>query len=127
MAYSDSILTLTYDFLLYLIPQLTKFPRDQKFNLGDRIQNLAHDILDDFITAYYSGLSNEKIQRLRQANIKLERLRFSIRLSHDLKLLSNEKYEQIENSPEAASSASNVASWQLEEPLIGDLRALIVT
>jgi len=90
MAYSDSILTLTYDFLLYLIPQLSKYPREQKFNLGDRIQNLTHDILDDFLIAYYSKASDDKTDRLRKANIKLERLRFSIRLSHDLKLLSNE-------------------------------------
>ncbi|MGH7599020.1 MAG: hypothetical protein ACREOI_21910 [bacterium] len=52
MAHAENILTLTYDFLVYLIPQLSKFPRDQKFNLGDRIQNLTHDILDDFIVAY---------------------------------------------------------------------------
>jgi hypothetical protein len=95
MAYSDSILTLTYDFLLYLIPELSKFPRDQKFLLADRIQNLTHDILDDFITAYYSKASDDKIERLRKANIKLERLRYSIRLSHDLKLISNEKYGVI--------------------------------
>ncbi|MDZ7360013.1 MAG: four helix bundle protein [candidate division KSB1 bacterium] len=31
-----------------------------------------------------------KTGRLRKANIKLERLRYAIRLSHDLKLLSNE-------------------------------------
>lgn len=39
MAYSDSILTLTYDFLLYLILQLAKYPRDQKSLLADRMQN----------------------------------------------------------------------------------------
>jgi len=49
MAHSETILTLTYDFLLYLIPQLSKFLRDQKFTLGDRIQNLAYDILEDVI------------------------------------------------------------------------------
>jgi len=95
MANSDSILTLTYDFLLYLIPQLSKFPRDQKFLLGDRIQNLTHDILDDFIVAYYSRAGEEKIDRLKKANVKLERLRFAIRLSHDLKLISNQKYGVI--------------------------------
>ncbi len=91
MAYSDSILTLTYDFLLYLIPQLSKFPRDQKFVLGDRMQNLTHDILDDFIIAYYSSMTTEKLDRLKKANVKLERLRYCVRLSHDLKLISNEK------------------------------------
>ncbi len=49
MAHAENILTLTYDFLLYLIPQLSKFPRDQKFLLADRMQTLAHEILDDFV------------------------------------------------------------------------------
>jgi len=95
MAHAENILTLTYDFLLYLIPQLSKFPRDQKFLLADRMQTLAHDILDDFISAYYSSFSREKLERLRLANVKLERLRYSIRLSHDLKLISNEKYGKL--------------------------------
>ena len=106
MAYSESILTLMYDFLLYLVPQLAKFPRDQKFNLGDRIQNLTHDILDDFITAYYSSFSKEKIEQLRKTNIKLERLRYSIRLSHDLKAISNEKYGKISANPEGVKCNS---------------------
>jgi len=72
MAYSESILTLTYDFMKYLIPVLSKYPRDQKFTLGERIQNLAHEILDDFITAYYSKRGEEKINQLNKANIKLE-------------------------------------------------------
>jgi len=95
MADSENILTLTYDFLLYLIPQLAKFPRAQKFLLGDRIQTLTHDILDECITAYYSRDTARKIEHLRKANLKLEHLRFSIRLSHDLKLLSNQKYGVI--------------------------------
>jgi len=92
MTQPESILTLTYDFLLYLVPQVSKYPRDQKFVLGDRMQNLAHDILDDFISAYYSSVTAEKMDRLKKANIKLERLRYCVRLSHDLKLISNEKY-----------------------------------
>lgn len=95
MTHPENILTLTYDFLLYLIQQLSKFSRDQKFLLADRMQNLAHDVLDDFIVAYYSKLGPEKIERLRQANLKLERLRYCIRLSHDLKLISNEKYGKL--------------------------------
>ena len=39
MAESDNILTKLQDLLVYLIPQLNKFPRDQKFVLGDRIEN----------------------------------------------------------------------------------------
>jgi hypothetical protein len=34
MAESDNILTKLHGLLLYLVPQLNKFPRDQKFVLG---------------------------------------------------------------------------------------------
>lgn len=107
MAHSkESILTLMYDFLLYLIPQISKFPRDQKFVLGDRIESLALDILDDFVVGYYS---KEKRERLRAANLKLERLRFLIRLSHDLKLLSNQKYGFI--SERLNEIGGTVGNW----------------
>jgi hypothetical protein len=36
MAESDNLLTKLQDLLVYLIPKLNKFPRDQKFVLGGR-------------------------------------------------------------------------------------------
>jgi hypothetical protein len=36
-AESDNFLTKLQDLLVYVIPQLNKFPCDQKFMLGDRI------------------------------------------------------------------------------------------
>ncbi len=95
MPQHETVLTLTYDFLKYIVPQLAKYPRDQKFLLADRIQNLTHDILDDFIVAYYTKEKSEKISRLKPANNKLERLRFAIRLSHDLQLLTHQAYGVI--------------------------------
>ena len=41
MAESDNILTRLQDLLVYLMPQLNKFPRDQKFVLGDRIATIS--------------------------------------------------------------------------------------
>lgn len=95
MPQNEDILTQSYDFLKYLVPILSKFPRDQKFLLADRMQTLSHDILDDFIVAYYTKDKPEKIARLKPVNMKLERLRFAVRLSHDLKLLSNQHYGVI--------------------------------
>ncbi len=37
MPQTEDVLTLSYDFLKYLVPILSKFPRDQKFLLADRI------------------------------------------------------------------------------------------
>jgi hypothetical protein len=54
MAESDNILTRLQDLLVYLIPQLNKFPRDQKFVLGDRIETKLLDVQEFCLRAYYS-------------------------------------------------------------------------
>jgi len=41
-------------FLLWLIPTVEKFPRSQKFLLGDRIQSAALDVLERLIEATYT-------------------------------------------------------------------------
>src|ERR1017187_1355995 len=44
MAESANILTKLQDLLVYLIAQLNKFPRDQNFVLGDRIETKLLDV-----------------------------------------------------------------------------------
>ena len=43
-----------YRFLLWLVPAVERFPRRQKFLLGDRIQSTALDVLDSLIEATYT-------------------------------------------------------------------------
>src|SRR4051812_2058784 len=43
-----------YRFLLWLIPAVEKFPRSQKFLLGDRIQNAGLEVLERLIEATYT-------------------------------------------------------------------------
>jgi hypothetical protein len=42
-----------YRFILWLVPTVDKFPRSQKFLLGDRIQSTALDVLERLIEATY--------------------------------------------------------------------------
>ena len=89
------IVSKTYELLNYLTKNLLRtMPKDQKFILGDRIQNAVADNLESYITAYYSN-SQEKRPILKQANIKLEILRHYIRLCHDLEFINIRKYEFI--------------------------------
>lgn len=80
----------TYQLLLWLIPVLEGFPRSQKFQLADRMQSCALDVLDLLIEAAYS---KEKASYLRRANLALEKLRISVRLSKDLRHIDFKKYE----------------------------------
>jgi 23S rRNA-intervening sequence protein len=79
-----------YRFLLWLIPAVEKFPRSQKFLLGDRIQNAALDVLERLIEATYN---RQRDAMLAQANTGIEKLRFLTRLAHDLRCFDGRRYE----------------------------------
>jgi hypothetical protein len=85
-----SALTKTYDLIAWMVPTLEKFPRSQRFLLGDRIQSALLDILELLIRAAYS---KNKENAIREANLKLETARYLVRLTKDLKYLSIKRYE----------------------------------
>lgn len=89
MSEADNILTKLHDLLLYVIPQLGKFPREQKFVLGDRIEVKLLEVQESCLRAYYS---QEKRANLSEANMTLEVTRHLIRLAHALRFFSNHTY-----------------------------------
>lgn len=95
MAEKENVVTHTYDLLKYIVPQLLKFPRSQKFVLADKIQNNLTAILELLIEAYYSART-EKAPFLQKANIELEKLRYLVRLAYDLRCLNLRRYEYIQ-------------------------------
>ena len=84
-----------YQFLTWLVPAIEKFPRSQKFMLGDRIQATALDVLEALIEATYT---RDRRGHLARANLGLEKLRFFCRLSVDLKVLDARRYEHAARS-----------------------------
>ena len=80
----------TYRFLLWLVPTVEKFPRAQKFMLGDRIQATALDVLEGLIEATYT---RDRAAHLARVNLRLEKLRILFRLAKDLRLLDPRRYE----------------------------------
>ena len=73
-----------YRFLLWLVPAVERFPRSQKFLLGDRIQRTALDVLECLLEATYT---RQRGHHLTRANLAIEKLRVLIRLAHDLRVL----------------------------------------
>lgn len=84
------VVTKTYDFILWLLPKLAKFPREQRFLLGDRIEMTLLDCLELLIEANYS---KEKAGILKNVNLKLEKLRFLTRISRDMHYVDIKSYE----------------------------------
>ena len=79
-----------YQFLTWLIPTLNNFPKSQKFVLGDRIETIALDVLDNLIRATFS---KNRDTALADANLGLDRMRFLIRLSQELRFIDLKRYE----------------------------------
>lgn len=86
------IITKAYDLILYLVPQVAKFPRQQRYTLGERLESTMLDFLSLLIEARYT---RDKASLLRQANRTLEKTRYGIRLCKDLKVMSLHTYEVL--------------------------------
>ena len=56
-----------YRFMLWLVPAVEKFPRSQKFLLGDRIQSTALDVLERLIEATYTKGSQTALPQAHHA------------------------------------------------------------
>jgi hypothetical protein len=79
-----------YQFVLWLIPTVEKFPRGQRFLLGDRIQSTVLEATEGLIEATYSAQTGPI---LRRVNLALEKLRLLFRLAKDLRYLDLRRYE----------------------------------
>ena len=79
-----------YRFILWLVPTVEKFPRSQKFLIGDRIQATALDVLEGLVEATYT---RARAPLLAHANLGVEMLRFLFRLASDLRCLDLRRYE----------------------------------
>jgi len=81
-----------YDFILWLYPTINKFPKSQRFVLGQQLQNTAINILKLTIKA---NQSRETVRRDYQKaiSVELDVLRILFRLSKDLRFISVKQYQ----------------------------------
>jgi len=79
-----------YKLILWLLPKMANFPKDQKFLLADRIERILLDILEMLIEANYS---RQKRDILIKVNLKLDVLRFMMRISKDMKYVNISGYD----------------------------------
>lgn len=88
------IFSRTYDFLLWLIPQVNKFPRVHRFGLGERVIKQALSFQESLIAA---GLANgsSRTEQLKLGDVQLAQLRQHLRLCKDLELFSMNQYEHL--------------------------------
>jgi len=81
-----------YDLILYAFPIINRFPKAQRFVLGQQIQNCLLDIAKLIVRA---NKQRGKLPTLAEIDIELEKLRLLIRLAKDLRLLAMKQYGLI--------------------------------
>lgn len=84
----------TYDLLLWLIPQTTKFRREQRFVLAKAVQETALRFQETLIEAAMAG-SRGRQRALARADVDLTKLRFYLRLCQDLELINLRQYRHV--------------------------------
>jgi hypothetical protein len=87
----------TYDFLQWLLPLTTRFPKSQRFLLAERLGTAALDFYELLQRAAMGDRSASNpaatLASLEQADLLLNRQRFYVRLSKDLLFISMGQYE----------------------------------
>lgn len=84
----------TYDLLVWLLPHTQKFPKSQRFVLAKRAQDAALNFQALIIKARkVTGAA--RAEALTAADVELETLRLTLRLCHEMKLLSLSQYEYV--------------------------------
>jgi hypothetical protein len=65
----ENVVTRIHDLCFYIVPQLARFSRDQKFVLGDRIETKILDVQEQCLRAY---CGRDEIAYLTEANLTVE-------------------------------------------------------
>lgn len=84
----------THDFILWLLPHTMNFPRSQRFVLTKRLQDTALDFQECIVEAALSQ-GAQQAERLQTADITLAKVRFYLRLAHELEWLQPGQYAHV--------------------------------
>ena len=94
------------DVTQWLLARTERFPKNLRFSLAQKLDNLCLEILELIVETIFSSAKRELLQKI---NLKLDVLRSLIQLSHKLKLLADNKYEYV--SRELLESGKMVGGW----------------
>jgi len=101
------VLVKWYDYANWLLDRVDSFPKNQRFIFGQRMADLVLGILEMLVEATYT---REKAGLLRDANRKMEVLRWLVRMAKDRQLVTARQYEF--SSEKLAECGKMVGGWQ---------------
>lgn len=98
------------DFLTWLFGVTEKFPKKVRFTLTVRIENLALDLVEDLVEARYT---RDKAAVLGRANLRLEKIRVLLRISHTQRYLSHNAYQHAMRA--LHETGSMLGGWRRQQ------------
>ena len=88
------IFTRTFDFLTWLLPVTNHFPRAHRHSFTQRLLNAAFDLRERLEEANWRK-GNARMEKLRQADEALSKVRLYLRLAYRWKWLTPGQYEHV--------------------------------
>jgi|SRR3989344_5190453 len=87
------IYTKTVEFIAWFFPIINKFPKAQRFVLGQQIETTGIEVLKAIIRANHQTDLAARKHLLAEVDLQIELLRSLLRVAHLLGFLSHKQYE----------------------------------
>jgi hypothetical protein len=94
------------DIVPWILSRTERFPKNLRYSLSQKIDNLSLDILELIVQTIYSQSKRELLSKI---NLKLDVLRAMLQMAYKLQRLSESQYEYI--SRELLESGKMVGGW----------------
>ena len=95
------------DLTVYAIPVCNKFPKNQRFVLGQQIQN---KLLQLATTTIEANKARDKTASLDKLDVELDQFRYLVRVAADIHLMQPKQYEII--AKQTAEVGRLLGGWQ---------------
>ena len=82
-----------YDLILEVHPVIVTFPKNERFTLGQKIENCLLNILEIIIVV---NLGKVALNYFKKLDTEIQKLKILIRLSKDLRFISIKTYGSLE-------------------------------
>jgi len=82
-----------FELVAWVIPLTVKFPREQRFVVASALQQATFAAHESLVRAAQSTTPAETVEHLHEAATQLAMIRFHLRLSERLLLITTRRYE----------------------------------
>ena len=79
-----------HELILWMIPQIDKFPRVRRFTLGERLESILLEVMELSVEAAFT---HNKREALQKANMRLEVAKHLWRMAMQLQVVALRQYE----------------------------------